>query len=64
MNITDRRNDDGSVSIVLAGELDMATADLVDQHVRHVLDGAPPEMLIIDVADLDFLTTGAAPPQH
>jgi anti-anti-sigma factor len=48
---------DGATSVIrLAGELDLATADLLRERVADLLpDGAATNRLVLDVAGLDFV---------
>lgn len=50
------RIDDGAVTrLQVRGELDLATTELLEEHVMRALDGGPrPQRLIVDVAGLMF----------
>ncbi len=50
-----RHSDDGAmVWLALSGELDMDSADRLEQEVRHVLGSWAPDRLVIDAAGLTF----------
>ncbi|BCY07588.1 STAS domain-containing protein [Actinoplanes sp. L3-i22] len=49
----DRSDEPGVVRLALHGELDLATADLLDRAVTAVL-AEPPPQLVLDLADLTF----------
>ncbi|MEU4426687.1 STAS domain-containing protein [Actinoplanes sp. NPDC024001] len=54
MNIVKHTATNGSTTLTLTGDLDMATADLLDQHVTSTLTEARPAGLVIDVTNLHF----------
>jgi anti-anti-sigma factor len=48
-----QRGDDATARLTLAGELDLATAGVLDEHVRRVA-GDRPARLIVDLAGVTF----------
>ncbi|MEU4690696.1 STAS domain-containing protein [Actinoplanes sp. NPDC023714] len=44
----------GTVRLVLTGDLDMATAGDLDEHVAAVLAGPPPGSLVVEAAGVEF----------
>ena len=44
-----------SVSIAVAGELDLSTIDSVRQHIRRTLDGTSPDRIILDLSQVTFM---------
>ena len=49
-----RHDDPGTVRLGIHGELDLATAPLLSEHVAAALAAPPPDRLIVDVAGLTF----------
>lgn len=39
----------------VGGELDLATAPLLDEHLRRVAEVAPPGLVVVDLADVTFV---------
>jgi anti-sigma B factor antagonist len=54
MNISAHDDGDGVRRLALAGDLDLATAGLLDQHVDQALAGTVPRRLVVDAARLRF----------
>ncbi|MBG0564701.1 STAS domain-containing protein [Actinoplanes aureus] len=54
MNIVRHTARNGPTTLTLAGDLDVATAGLLDQHVTRTLTEAGPGGLVIDVTNLEF----------
>jgi anti-sigma B factor antagonist len=54
MNIVRHTTGSGAATLALAGDLDLATAHLLDQHVHRALVESRPAGLVIDVTDLEF----------
>ncbi|HUQ40217.1 MAG TPA: STAS domain-containing protein [Acidimicrobiales bacterium] len=51
--------EDGTTVVALAGEVDLATAPVLDAALTDAVDAAP-STLVIDLADLDFMDSTAA----
>ncbi|GAB2627666.1 hypothetical protein Aab01nite_81270 [Paractinoplanes abujensis] len=54
MNITVHREQDGTVRLTPAGNLDMATAGDLDQHVADVFAGESAHTLIVNASEVAF----------
>ena len=53
MRVTTRMGDDATAYLHLAGELDLATAGVLDEHVRRAVAGGP-RHLVVDLTDVTF----------
>ncbi len=53
MRVTTRMGDDATAYLHLTGELDLATADVLDEHVHRAVAGDP-RHLVVDLADVTF----------
>jgi anti-sigma B factor antagonist len=53
VKITPRVDDGSAVRLVLAGELDLATVDVLGEHLDRVVAGRPPGV-VVDLAGVTF----------
>jgi anti-sigma B factor antagonist len=54
MNITEHHDGPGTVRLHLAGDLDLATAGLLEQRMTDALAAHRPRLLVIDAGELGF----------